>query len=154
MNIIFDIAFDGRIWPDWPSTKSGSVGVTRVGPLGMLDILETLLGLKGPVTPDSIRAAQIVPELQKNKDTFWAKSSQVDPFGVAKKLLEMRDYLWLHGWQNQPLTDRLAELAILSKQVAPGIPDRMVSVSIKLDEYNGKLPEIITFEPLKTLSPL
>jgi ATP-dependent helicase/nuclease subunit B len=154
MNIIFDTAFDGRIWPDWSSTNNGIIGSIRVGPLGLLDILETLLGLKGPVIPDSIRAAQIVPELSKNKDSFWVKSAQVDPFGVSKKLLEMRDYLWLHGWQDQPLTDRLAELAILSKQMAPGMPDRLALVALRLEEYNGKLPEIITFEPIETLAPL
>jgi len=154
MKIYFDSAFDGRIWPEWKSEKLGSVGITWVGPLGLLDILETLLGLKGPATPNSIRAAQIVPELLKNKDAFWVKSAQADPFGVAKKLLEMRDYLWLHGWQDQPLTSRLTELAALSKQMASGIPDRLVSISLKLDEYNGKLPEIITFEPLETLVPL
>lgn len=93
MKIYFDSAFDGRIWPDWVSKDIGIVGVTSVGPLGMLDILETLLGLKGLVTPDSIRAAQIVPELPNNKNAFWARSSQVDPFGVAKKLLEMCDFL-------------------------------------------------------------
>ena len=120
MKIYFDSAFDGRIWPDWTSEKDGSVGITQVGPLGMLDILETLLGLKGPIILDSIRAAQIVPELSINKNVFWARSSQVDPFGVAKKLLEMRDFLWLYGWQDEALTGRLEDLATLSKQMTPG----------------------------------
>lgn len=56
MKIYFDTAFDGRIWPGWSSKKNGSVGVKWLGPLGMLDILETLLGLKGPTIPDSLRA--------------------------------------------------------------------------------------------------
>ena len=137
-----------------PQKKNGIVGATRVGPLGMLDIWETILGLKGPIIPDSIRASRIVPELSKYKNAFWAKSSQVDPFGVAKKLLEMRDFLWLHGWQDQPLTDRLADLAALSKLMISGIPDRLASVSKKLNEFNGELPEIVVFEQIETLPSL
>lgn len=154
MKIYFDRAFDGRIWPNWSSKKTGTFGIAWVGPLGLLDILETLLGLKRPIMPDSIRAARIVPELEKNRGAFWAKSFKEDPLGVAKKLLEMRDSLLMHGWQYQPLTDRLADLASISKLTESGIPDRLIAVSEKLDKFYEDLPEITVFEPFDTLPPL
>ena len=47
----------------------------------MLDILETMLGLRGPTVPEAVRTAALVPYVQKNKTAFWAKSAVVDPFG-------------------------------------------------------------------------
>jgi len=153
MKITFDTALDGRIWPDWSSDKTGTFGSSHVGYLGLLDILETLLGLRGIVTPEPIRAAKLVPEISENKTAFWAKSSEVDPLGVAKKLLEMRDYLWMHGWHDQPLTSRLSDLSKLSKKVTPGIPDRLAAVSLSLKDFNGELPEIKTLESIEDLLP-
>lgn len=149
MKIIFDSALDGR---SWPLSNKAMLGEIRVGQLGLLSILETFLGLRGPETSDAIRAAFLVPALQESKNAFWAKSVEVDPLGVARKLLGLCDFLWLHGWRDQPISPRLIDLASLSPHVLPGMPDRLVAVTKGHSKYKGSaLPDIITLEQLETL---
>lgn len=81
MKILFDSAFDGRAWPQYPNGQKACLGAIQVGEAGMLDILETMLGLRGPTVPEAVRTAALVPYVQKNKTAFWAKSAVVDPFG-------------------------------------------------------------------------
>jgi len=151
MKIVFDSALDGRSWPISPDGMNSTLGSLKVCKLGMLGILETMLGLKGPDISDSLRAAFLVPVLRDQKDAFWARSAEVDPLGVARKLLSLRDYLWLYGWRDQPVTGRLAELAHLTKAVTPGVPDRLVAVVDSIPGHQGELPDILLHESIDSL---
>jgi len=151
MKIVFDSALDGRSWPISPDGMNSTLGTLKVGQLGLLGILETMLGLKGPDKSDALRAAFLVPVLRDQNDAFWARSAEVDPLGVARKLLSLRDFLWFCGWRDQPVTDRLAELVHLSKAVTPGVPDRLVAVIDSIPGYRGELPDFLLHESIDSL---
>lgn len=151
MRILFDSSLDGRAWPLWPGEKEALLGENRVGRLGLLGLLETILGLRGPDMPEGVRVASLVPLLQQNKQAFWAKSAEVDPFGVARELLRLYDFLFMHGWQEQPLTPRLADLTSLGRMILPAIPQRLVAIQDALSDYEGALPEITLLESEESL---
>jgi len=154
VKIFFDSALDGRSWPIWPGDQKGRLGEIRLGQLGMLGFLETILGLRGPVVSEGIRIASLVPFVQQKETAFWAKSTEVDPFGVARELLYLYDFLIMQGWQGQAVTSRLSDLASLSKDVVPGVAQRLRAVFSGLDDFDGSLPFITTFEPFETLPTL
>lgn len=154
MKIYFDSALDGRAWPNWQSEQRGILGESNVGQLGMLGYLETILGLRGPDIPEGIRIASLVPFLAENQAAFWQKSAEIDPLGVSRELLHLYDFLVMHGWQGQALTPRLSDLASLSKNIVPGIAQRLVTVLGELDDYDGELPHILLLEKPDTLPPL
>jgi hypothetical protein len=137
MKIFFDSALDGRIWSNWSDKQKGRIGELSVGQLGMLGYLETILGLRGPEISEGVRVASLVPIVQEKKDSFWARSAEVDPFGVARELLRFYDFLIMSGWQQQPLTPRLVDLASLSKNVLPGVGQRLEAVLSSLNGLDG-----------------
>ena len=107
----------------------------------MLGILETMTGLSGPSIPSALRAAELVPDV-RSISGFWSRSAQVDPFGTAKRVLQWRDLLRMHGWRSQPVSTRLEELAEVTVKASPGFPDRLLMVadtligSIKANLYS------------------
>jgi ATP-dependent helicase/nuclease subunit B len=151
MKILFDSALDGRAWPLYPNKEKALLGEIQVGQLGMLGLLETMLGLRGPSMPEGVRIASLIPSLNLNKDAFWSRSATVDPFGVARELLRLHDFLVLHGWQGQPLTPRLKDLSSLSAQMLPSIPQRLIAVLAGLADYDGSLPSITLMESIGEL---
>ncbi len=151
MNLLFDSALDGRAWPHWPSRQKGMLGEIRVGELGLLEILETMLGLRAPTVPEGVRIASLVAFVNENKKAFWAKSAEVDPFGVARELLHLHDFLIMQGWQGQTLTPRLTDLSLLSDKIIPGVSQRFAAVLSGLDNYSGSLPDITLLESQDTM---
>lgn len=127
LQVILNKDFDLGYWPGPLHNREVSTGVAWVGPAGFINLLEPRLGLKGPVNPDTVRAAALVTDVL-SADGFWSESAQTDPFGVARKLLRMRDKLWLEGWQGQGLTPRLVQLAQVTRSALPGFPDRVSAV--------------------------
>jgi hypothetical protein len=154
LKIFFDSTLDGRSWPIWSGDKKGRLGEVKVGQLGLLGFLESMLGLRGPVVSEGMRIASLVPFVQQNKTAFWAKSTEVDPFGATREVLHLHDFLILQGWEGQPISSRLIDLASLSKNIVPGFPQRLGTVLSGLDDFDGKLPLITTFEPVETLPNL
>ena len=140
MKIFFDSALDGRSWPIWSGDQKGRLGEIKLGQLGMLGFLESILGLRGPGVSEGVRIASLVPFVQQNKTAFWAKSAEVDPFGVARELLYLYDFLIIQGWQGQAISSRLSDLASLSKDIVPGFSQRLGTVLSGLDDFDGKLP--------------
>ena len=153
MKITFDSALDGKAWPPLPRTGGGVIGKAQAGPLGLLKILETMLGLARPEVPDVIRWARLVPSVLAAGAAFWSLSAQVDPLGVAERLLRMRDFLWMHGWRQEPLMNHLADLAPLSKETVPGLPDRLAEVAQTMPHCTGVWPQIVLLEPLDEMAP-
>lgn len=150
MKIVFDSALDGRSWPTVLGDCQAVVGEIRVGRLGLLSSLETMLGLRGPGVAEGVRIASLVPVIQQTKG-FWSASAEVDSFGVARELIQLHDYLVLHGWQGQGVASRLQDFAKLSDHILPGIPQRLLVISGSLADYSGPLPDLLLLESMESL---
>ncbi|MBK9589360.1 MAG: hypothetical protein IPO50_12830 [Sphingomonadales bacterium] len=48
MKVIFGMACDGRVYPDFPGEREAVLGDFVVGPLGLTEMLEIELGMAGP----------------------------------------------------------------------------------------------------------
>jgi hypothetical protein len=158
MEIFFDSALDGKAWPVWHGEKQGSAGKIHTGQLGLLNYLENLMGLRGPDTPEGVRVASLIPPLQKAERCFWSRSADVDPFGVARQLIHLNDFLVLHGWQGWGGSGsgslRLADLASFSGEIMPGFAQRVQTVITKLENFDDELSQIIMLQDVKELPPL
>lgn len=125
MRLTIGLDFEGGAWP--PLSGTALAGEAIEGPSGLLKRLETGLGLAGPVEPQAERLAALVPAFKTVRGHF-SDSAETDPFGTARRLLRERDELMLAGWELQPVTARLGELAALSREMRPGVPDRLRAV--------------------------
>ncbi|KMY68101.1 hypothetical protein AAU61_09900 [Desulfocarbo indianensis] len=148
--VTFSAEFDAGFWPGPLTDLEAVAGETWVGQNGLLSLLETTLGLRYPAEPDALRAAALVPTIQK-QNGFWSESAKVDPFGTARKLLTWRDRLCLHGWQGQPVTPLLKSLAQVTKSVLPGFPDRLNDVFQTLSKRRADMARVSLCEPLDEL---
>jgi ATP-dependent helicase/nuclease subunit B len=148
-NIFFSRYFDQGYWPGPLQDCQAAVGEHWVGPRGLLDRLETALGLRGPIEPEAVRVASLVPKLQSLAG-FWSRSAGVDPFGTARMMLSWRDYLCLHGWRGEGKQPRLQMLAELTGEVVPGVPDRLMRVSDRLARHPAEIESLNIYEPLES----
>lgn len=153
ISITFSTEFDAGLWPGPLADQEAVAGETWLGQHGLLSLLETALGLRYPAEPDALRAAALVPAIRRQKG-FWHKSAKVDPFGTARKLLTWRDRLRLHGWQGQPTTPLLKELARVTNGVTPGFADRLEDVLHALESRRADISQIQLCEPKSDLPQL
>ena len=58
MELIFGVACDGRVYPDFPGDRDGALNAAVVGPSGLVDTLEIQLGLTGPHGAEAVRVAE------------------------------------------------------------------------------------------------
>jgi len=152
MKIVFDFDFDDGAWPG-PLRESGRTSLLDVqwlGPLGLLGRLETFLGLGGEFASFSERALSLVGELS-GKPGFWSSSLRAEAFTTAQKVLQLRDDLWLAGWRGKARTVRLTQLARVTRDVAPGLPDRLAAV---LENLPGRAVPIERIELTDDLDAL
>jgi ATP-dependent helicase/nuclease subunit B len=145
LNIIFNPDFDFGYWPGPLTQKEAVAGEIWIGQSGFLSFLETRLGLRRRFDPDNVRAAALVPEVL-GQTGFWSQSAQVDPFGTAKKLLQWRDKLWLHGWRGQGVSPKLNSLHQVTSKVSPGVPDRLIHVAEAINKLATDIDTITLFE--------
>lgn len=150
LTITFDPAFDQGFWPGPLADKDAAAGEVWVGPMGLLNILESMTGLRGATVPPILRAASLVPAI-RSKDGFWSESAQVDPLGTAAKVLQWRDHLKIHGWQGQECSQRLRELAQITKNAFLGFPDRLVEVEKALGFSSNSVSNLNLLEPVHEL---
>ncbi|MEW6078387.1 MAG: PD-(D/E)XK nuclease family protein [Thermodesulfobacteriota bacterium] len=146
MKITFDMAFDQGCWPGPLTDRKAAAGELWVGPLGLLNLIETMTGLRGPGIPGAVRVASLVPAIRQTS-RFWSQSAVVDPFGTAAKILDWRDFLFLHGWQGEKGHGRLPALAEVTAAVLPGIPDRLRQAAGTISGQNNAISELHLFEP-------
>jgi ATP-dependent helicase/nuclease subunit B len=148
LKIIFDFSFDRGCWPGPLQRRDAAVGDIWAGPSGLLDMVETFTGLRAPVVPQSLRVAALIGSIFSVKG-FWDRSALVDPFGCAQKILEWRDYLWLHGWRGQPCSSpRIDALAKVTKALQPGIPDRLIQAVKAIHPAGNAITDLTLTEPL------
>ncbi len=153
MRIVFDPTFDATPWPGPLAARDATAGEAWAGPRFLLNLLETQLGLGGPVVPAALRSATLVPTVRAS-DGFWSASAEVDPLGTARALLDWRDALWMAGWRGEALrAGRLAALAKVTSGAPPGMPDRIVAVAAALDDRAADVDELVLVEPSDDLPP-
>ena len=153
MRIIFDPDFDSGSWPGPLGGRDASAGEAWVGPGGLLGLLETAVGVGGPVFSAAERAAQLIP-LFGSIDGFWSRSAEVDPFGSARRLLAWRDSLVMSGWSGGGAEPRLAQLSALMAQAPAGFPDRLLAVNALLARRDPGLSSLTLLSPREDLAPL
>ena len=108
--------------------SDASIGELWAGEDRFIEALETALGLGGLRDSPVERALGLVSALEGNAG-FWEKSVLVDPIGCARRILTLRDELWMCGWRGQGKSKRLRELAAVVKDVRPGRPDRLGAIA-------------------------
>ena len=150
LNLTFDPSFDQGYWPGPLADKKATTGEMWVGPLGFLNVIETMTGLRGPGIPPVLRAASLVPEI-RSRTGFWTDSAKVDPLGTATRLLQWRDYLCLHGWQGQECSERLRQLSRVTRDVLPGIPDRLLALKKYIGSAGNTVSSLTLLQPLDEL---
>ncbi len=138
MRIVFDPDFDSGAWPGPLTDRDAATGEVWVGPAGFLDHLEARLGLGGPRAFSVERIASLLTPVRQ-VEGFWSRSAEADAVETAAALLRWRDFLWHAGWRGQPITQRLTELARVTREVPPGFADRL---DVVLQTLPGRRPGI------------
>jgi ATP-dependent helicase/nuclease subunit B len=162
MHLIFGLACDGRVYPDFPGDGWGAFDTAVVGPTGLVDILEVQLGLTGPRSSEAVRiaayAAKIRASLTVRPKAFFAASFARDPWDTAKTLLGWRDHLTSGGWAGHPIgSPRLDDLAHVECGL-PSLPlggsDRFCAVRAALEERPQlTITGLTLVEPREMLTP-
>ena len=146
MKLRFAPGADGAIWPPLTGSASAAFGEITLGPDGLRRLLEGEVGLLAPEEPERVRAARLIPELQRTPG-FWSASLEVDPFGVARTLLGWLDELVLEGWDGSTGGDRLVALDPLRQLVADGGPARLAPLASAIAARGTDLEQLTLLEP-------
>ncbi len=160
MKLIFGENFDGPVWPNPLQDKEAVIGEATVGEHGLLKHLETLVGTTGPEANFFDRSLAYLEALQKtdNPKRFFHHSLQIDPIGVCKHLLMMRDDLIMHGWDGTKHSNlkKLKDLADVELNFSslPGIPERLRKVHKKLNRTTKQIAELKIFDSIDSFTPL
>lgn len=130
MKIHFNPFYDGEIFL---SDSPKAMGETWLGLSGLLDQLELRLGIHCSMKSASEREADYLNAVRPHiAGTVFTHSMEVDPVGVASKLLGWRDALVMAGWDGscpQSGYDKLGVLSSAEKDFySPGTADRWKSV--------------------------
>lgn len=158
MRLIFGIAADGRAYPA-TAARAGDLDAAVLGPAGLASLLETQLGLGGPVASRAVRTAAYLAKLRAAGDgRFWDPSFANDPWSTAAALLEWRDVLVSGGWCGTAVgSARVDDLAAAEASCEPtpqGLPDRLARLIGALPTRPGlRLEEIGLIEPRGLLPP-
>jgi len=93
--------------------NSVNLGCINAGPSMFLSWLESQLGLQYPDVSFAARVIAYRACLKQcdHPNQFYHRSFAVDPFGVAKTLLQWRDALYLAGWDGQEIVGASGRLA-------------------------------------------
>jgi ATP-dependent helicase/nuclease subunit B len=153
LRLVFDPALDGAAWPGPLGDREAVSGEAWVGPLGLLGVLETQLGLGGRLAGQLERACRLTRSLH-DRDGFWRASFDRDRLGTSRRLIKERDTLAMWGWQGQPVSSRLGELARVTAEVLPGLPDRLARVMEVLGRRALDISSLTLFSPVTTMQPL
>jgi len=103
------------------------MGEPWIGPGGLLGLLETALGIDGQAAAEPERVGAYAQRVERcvGGGAFYSRSWEVDPWGVARKLLRWRDDLVTVGWDGSVVVDggpRLDALARLQTEGGVALP--------------------------------
>jgi hypothetical protein len=139
------------------------MGTTYVGNLGLLSQLQLRAGMHLEAKSDVEREADYLNAMQKHSTgKFFVAAANVDPIGVAGKLLQWRDALVMAGWDgncNDPNATKIQALAEIeqdfnsignadcwkdvSDKYSKGAPLAGEVESIRVDTVKEELPHLI-----------
>ncbi len=131
MTIVYSPHYDGEVFlGDAPE----AMGTIYCGTMGLMAFLEQRAGIHYNIKPDVEREADylnavktFLADEKKSKDVFFKEAAEVDPLGVACKLLKWRDALIMAGWDmtcSDARCKKLVALAEIEKQFhSSGIAD-------------------------------
>jgi ATP-dependent helicase/nuclease subunit B len=146
MDLVFGLLADGGSYPEHAGDGDGASGSPVVGPLGLVELLETALGLGGPLRPQVVRIAAWHQKLAAANagKRFWSASLAADPWATAQLVLGWRDALVEAGWTaaGSWTQARLADLAAAEEAgplLPPGPADRLALIRSRLDMRAAKL---------------
>ena len=160
MKLIFGENFDGPVWPNPLQDKEAVIGEATVGEHGLLKHLETLVGTTGPEANFFDRSLAYLEALQKtdNPKRFFHHSLQIDPIGVCKHLLMMRDDLIMHGWDGTKHSNlkKLKDLADVELNFPHSLAFQSVlrKVHKKLNRTTKQIAELKIFDSIDSFTPL
>ncbi|MGC8536850.1 MAG: PD-(D/E)XK nuclease family protein [Rhizomicrobium sp.] len=125
-----------------------------VGPLSFIDLLGQWLGVDTRVTPDAERISATLAAMQGMEGRFWSASYKVDPWGTARRVLDLRDALLIAGWDGKAHPDNPARVVDLAALPPPpvGLPD--VLGALCATTLPSSLPRVALLEPLDLWPPL
>ncbi len=130
-----------------------------LGPSGLLSQLELYLGLSGK-RQSRLQRTLVCRKVLKRVDDgnrFYSRSMLIDDFGVADRLLEWRDDLYLHGWKGffslEGHSKRLLDLAdiehgLKNEGLSPGNGERLILVAAALQDMQTPITSLVLLEPL------
>ena len=170
MKIIFGHHLDSTTYLAELNGKNNAIlGTIAVGPLRLLSILETTYGIMRNDKSEVYRLTAYETAIRQSlsKVDFYYKSFVIDPIGVSKRLLYLRDELFLSAPSNfeigtlQRLSPRLKRFAKIEEAFLAlqtnnegysGIPDRLRIIirTIKENKIRHSIKSISYIEPLKT----
>jgi RecB family exonuclease len=159
MDLTFGMYLDGTTWTD----KQASLGKLQLGPSGLLGLLETRLGLGGPVAHPAQRINAYMHLIQQcDRSGAWFHDSfEADPWSTAKQMLAWRDELIEAGWQGQgensssPRLRALASIEKSNRYLPLGQADRLQAVLSHLNTVDSvDVKQIQLSEPLEMLPPI
>ena len=136
MKLVFGLAADSRVFPDFPGSSSAVLSEAVVGPKGLMNILETQLGLTGASKSEAVRIAaytsKLLAALTERPAAFYKASIDRDAWATAELLLKWRDELVLSGWSRSPVgssrIDDLAAAEAISTELPSGFADRLTAL--------------------------
>ena len=135
MNITFGMFLDGAQW----SKKTASLGEISCGPSTFLALLELRTGLAGIETSLSERINEYQAKIAAVNPEWSRASFQSDSWSTAKKMLALRDELYLNGWNgvdaNSARLEALARIEASPLPLSCGIPDRMKRLLDELENF-------------------
>ena len=138
MKIIYSPFYDGDTYlGDLPKV----MGATYVGNMGLLDQLQLRAGIHLNPKPDVEREAEYRNAMMSHiKGTIFEEAADVDPMGVAAKLLQWRDALIMAGWDgtcNNSEAVKVNVLACIENDFkAKGIADCWRKICEEYNETN------------------
>ncbi len=162
LRIILGHGLDGGACPDVLLGKAAVAGIQTVGPSGFLHRLELMLGIPSLSSLEPVRVARFVRALEEVDDgnQFFSSSFRTDAWRTARKLLLLRDELFLAGWNRHASTrsskgarlkffgeveecsDRLDKGAFSS-----GTPDRLQKILDRLERISPGISHLELVDP-------
>ncbi len=159
MKVHFSQWLDGYI-PHLPVGEA-VMAEAWVGPRGLLERLESAFGIAGPASAEPERVDAYARRIERcvDGDVFFSRSWGIDPWGVARELLQWRDELVLAGWDGSVVADgglRLEALAAVEAQreveLPGGFADRVRRVERVLEGGRETgIEEVRLIEPRRDL---
>ncbi len=157
MKLVFGLGADGRIWPE-TAEAAGDLDDAVVGPHGLVGLIQSQLGLGGPIISHPSRVAAWLSKVRAaGSGRFWAQSFDKDPWSTAETLLDWRDALMDGGWTGQRVgaarIDDLADAGHAGAPLPPGLADRLALAALSIADRPGlRIASLALIEP-RDLAP-